>query len=45
MDYLWISEANRETQQFYRKQKFYPDSVRRVGALFGADLPEIRMAR
>ena len=45
VDYLWISETNRETQQFYRKQKFYPDSVRRVGTLFGAELPEIRMAR
>lgn len=45
VDYLWISETNRATQTFYRKQKFYPDSVRRVGALFGADLPEIRMAR
>ena len=44
-DYLWIAEANRPTQAFYRKQKFYPDSVRRVGALFGAELPEVRMAR
>ena len=45
VDYLWIAETNRATQTFYRKQKFYPDSVRRVGSLFGADLPEIRMAR
>ena len=45
VDYLWIAEANRATQTFYRKQKFYPDSVRRVGALFGAELPEVRMAR
>ena len=44
-DYLWIAESNRPTQAFYRKQKFYPDSVRRVGALFGAELPEVRMAR
>jgi len=44
-DYLWIAEDNRATQAFYRKQKFFPDSVRRVGALFGAELPEIRMAR
>lgn len=44
-DYLWIAEANRATQAFYRKQKFYPDSVRRIGSLFGAELPEIRMAR
>ena len=45
VDYLWIAEHNRAAQVFYRKQKFYPDSVRRVGALFGAELPEIRMAR
>jgi GNAT superfamily N-acetyltransferase len=44
-DYLWIAENNRATQAFYRKQKYFPDSVRRVGSLFGADLPEIRMAR
>lgn len=44
-DYLWIAETNRPTQAFYRKNKFYPDSVRRVGALFGAELTEIRMAR
>lgn len=45
VDYLWIAEGNRDTQAFYRKQKFYPDSVRRIGTLFGAELPEIRMAR
>lgn len=44
-DYLWIAEGNRATQAFYRKLKFYPDSVRRVGSLFGTELPEIRMAR
>jgi ribosomal protein S18 acetylase RimI-like enzyme len=44
-DYLWVAESNRPAQQFYRKQKFFPDSVRRVGALFGAELPELRMAR
>ena len=44
-DYLWVAESNRPTQAFYRKQKYFPDSVRRVGALFGTDLPEIRMAR
>jgi len=44
-DYLWIAEDNRATQAFYRKQKFFPDSVRRIGTLFGAELPEIRMAR
>lgn len=45
VDYLWIAEANRATQAFYRKQKFFPDSVRRIGSLFGTELPEIRMAR
>ena len=44
-DYLWIAEENRATQAFYRKQKFYPDSMRRIGSLFGTELPEIRMAR
>lgn len=44
-DYLWVAESNRASQAFYRKQKFYPDSVRRIGSLFGAELPEIRMAR
>ena len=44
-DYLWIAENNLATQAFYRKQKYYPDSVRREGTLFGAPLPEIRMAR
>jgi GNAT superfamily N-acetyltransferase len=43
-DYLWTWEANRSTQKFYRKQKFYPDSVARSGTLFGAVLPEIRMS-
>lgn len=44
-DYLWIAEDNRASQSFYRALKFFPDSVRRVGTLFGAELPEIRMAR
>lgn len=44
-DYLWVAESNRKAQVFYRKQKFYPDSVARVGSLFGAELAEIRMAR
>jgi GNAT superfamily N-acetyltransferase len=44
-DYLWIHEENRATQAFYRKQKYFPDSVRRAGILFGAEFPEIRMAR
>ena len=44
-DYLWIAEGNRPTQAFYRKQKFFPDSVAREGSLFGAPLQEIRMAR
>lgn len=44
-DFLWIAEDNLPTQAFYRKQKYYPDSVRREGTLFGAPLSEIRMAR
>ena len=44
-DYLWIAESNRATQAFYRKQKYFPDSVRRTGTLFGTELPEMRMAR
>ena len=44
-DYLWIAEANRESRAFYRKAKFFPDSVAREGALFGAPLAEVRMAR
>lgn len=45
VDYLWIAEANRDSRQFYRKNKFYPDSVAREGVIFGAPLPEVRMAR
>jgi GNAT superfamily N-acetyltransferase len=45
VDYLWIAEANRDSRAFYRKNKFYPDSVAREGAIFGAPLPEVRMAR
>lgn len=44
-DYLWIAEANRESRAFYRKNKFFPDSVAREGAIFGAPLAEVRMAR
>jgi GNAT superfamily N-acetyltransferase len=44
-DYLWIHESNRDSQAFYRKQKYFPDSVRRDGSLFGVVLPEIRMSR
>lgn len=43
-DYLWIWDTNRASQKFYRKQKFFPDSVARSGTLFGAVLPEIRMS-
>lgn len=43
--YLWVSERNRGAQKFYRRNKFGPDSRRRIGSLFGTDLPEIRMAR
>jgi GNAT superfamily N-acetyltransferase len=44
-DYLWVWELNRDARAFYRKQKFYPDSVARAGSLFGQPLPEVRMAR
>jgi GNAT superfamily N-acetyltransferase len=44
-DYLWIWEDNRDSRAFYRKQKYFPDSVARAGALFGQPLPEVRMAR
>ena len=44
-DYLWIAESAVATQAFYRKQKYFPDSVRREGSLFGTPLKEIRMAR
>jgi len=43
-DYLWVWEGNRPGQKFYRRQKFFPDSVARDGSLFGAPLPEIRMS-
>ena len=43
--YLWISERNRSAHKFYRRNKFGPDSRRRIGSLFGTDLPEIRMSR
>jgi len=45
VDYLWIAENNRDSRAFYRKNKFFPDSVAREGALFGAPLAEVRMAR
>jgi ribosomal protein S18 acetylase RimI-like enzyme len=44
-DYLWVAEQNRTAQAFYRKQKYFPDSIAREGTLFTAALPEIRMAR
>jgi len=43
--YLWISERNRGAHRFYRRNRFGPDSRRRIGSLFGTDLPEIRMSR
>jgi GNAT superfamily N-acetyltransferase len=43
--HLWIAANNRATQKFYRKNKFFPDSRRRVEKLFGTDLSEIRMSR
>ena len=44
-DFLWVAESNRTAQAFYRKQKYFPDSVARTGLLFGVPLPELRMAR
>ena len=43
--YLWVAERNRGAQKFYRRNRFGPDSRRRIGSLFGTDLPEIRMTR
>jgi len=43
--YLWIWERNRPAHRFYRRNGFGPDSRRRVGSLFGTELPEIRLAR
>lgn len=43
--YLWIPERNRSAHKFYRRNRFGPDSRRRIGSLFGTDLPEIRMSR
>jgi GNAT superfamily N-acetyltransferase len=43
--YLWVSERNRSAHKFYRRNRFGPDSRRRIGSLFGTDLPEIRMTR
>ena len=43
--YLWISERNFGAHSFYRRNGFGSDSRRRLGSLFGTDLPEIRMIR
>ena len=43
--YLWLWERNRPAQKFYRRNGFGPDSRRRIGSLFGTDLPEIRFTR
>ena len=43
--YLWLWERNRPAQKFYRRNGFGPDSRRRVGSLFGTELPEIRLTR
>ena len=45
VDYLWVAESNRSAQAFFRKQKYFPDSVARTGSLFGTVVPELRMAR
>jgi len=44
-DYLWVWELNRDARAFYRKKKYFPDSVARAGTLFGVPLPEVRMTR
>jgi GNAT superfamily N-acetyltransferase len=44
-DYVWVWEQNRSAQKFYRKQRFYPDSVARDGKLFETPIPEVRMSR
>jgi ribosomal protein S18 acetylase RimI-like enzyme len=43
--YLWVWERNRSAHKFYRRNKFGPDSRRRVGSLFGTEVPEIRFSR
>ncbi|TBN57885.1 GNAT family N-acetyltransferase [Glaciihabitans arcticus] len=42
--YTWLWAGNRPAQQFYKKAKFYPDSVAREGSLFGAPLEEERFS-
>jgi len=43
--WLWIAESAVPTKAFYRKQKYFLDTVRREGSLFETPLTEIRMAR
>ena len=42
--YTWLWSGNREAQLFYRKAKFFPDSIARDGALFGTALEELRFS-
>jgi GNAT superfamily N-acetyltransferase len=44
-DYTWVWDGNRDAQRFYRTAKFFPDSIAREGALFGAPIPEVRLSR
>jgi len=42
--YTWLWSGNRTAQNFYKKARFYPDSVARDGAIFGVGVEEIRLA-
>jgi len=42
--YTWLWAGNRPAQAFYKKAKFYPDSVAREGSLFGAPIEEDRFS-
>lgn len=42
--YTWLWSSNRDAQMFYKKAKFYPDSVAREGAIFGTAIEELRFA-
>ena len=42
--YTWLWSGNREAQLFYRKAKFFPDSIARDGALFGIPIEELRFS-
>ena len=42
--YTWIWSSNRDAQVFYKKAKFFPDSVAREGSIFGTAIEELRFA-